>query len=265
MASSRFLIRSVDRDKDIYPSASNFKVNLGDVIPKVTLIKAVNLTLPMTLYNITDKNNSLTFEMNELPFWVFRLAPGKYSGSEIREKLRQWFDSYVNDCMWIQYDDNLGKMKFVYQRTDYWATLNFDVKNSIADILGYKRVTKHWDANELESDYYTWLAENLFDTTGGVRLIYITVDFLDTTNSLISTDEDLNVDLFIAVPIQWDKEVISVRPTDLLNNSVEFLKPKMIQSIHFKVLTYHDGSPHIADFHGIDWFIELFFDNPLQN
>lgn len=260
MSSSRFLIRSIDRDKSVYPSASNFKVNLGDVIPKVTLIKAVNLTLPMSLYNITKHNNHFRFKEIDFAWQDKLLEPGKYSGADIRQALRDKFHEWYPDMMWIKWDEKTGKMGFQIQSTDRLFDIDLDVSNSIADVLGYKHEMIHLTVENFRID-----AENIFDTTGGVRLIYITVDFLDTTNSLISTDEDLNVDLFIAVPIQWGEEVISVRSSDLLNNSVEFLKPKMIQTIHFKVLTYHDGSPHIADFHGIDWFIELFFDNPLQN
>lgn len=262
---SRFLIRSIDRDQEAYPDVCNFSINLGDIVESVTLIKAVNLTLPMTLYNITDKNNSLSFQMYAHALWFFHLAPGKYSGSEIREKLRNWFDSYMQDCMWIQFDDNVGKMKFVMNKQDYWATLNFDINNSIANILGYTKESHHWDADQTEEDYYVWPAPSLFDTTGGVRLMYIMCDFNEVTNSLISTDEDLNTDLFIAIPIVWEQSVVSYNAQELMNNSIEFLKPKMVQTIHFTILTYHNGKPHIADFHGMNWFIELYFDNPLYN
>lgn len=263
MSSSRFLIRSIDRNKTAYPSASDFLINLGDVVDKVTLIKSVNITIPMSIYNITKNNRCWEFKYGNDAYRKFYINNGKYDIDDIIKEIKDIVnDGYGFIIIDTKFKDKIGKMSIQWNKVDVETKVhfNFNVPNSIADVLGYDHIEYI-----LQTDGFWLDAPRMFDPTGGVRLIYLLVDFLDTTNSLISTDEDLNTDLFIALPIQWNLDITYYGSQDLINNSVEFIKPKMIQSIHFKLMVYYNGRPSFVDLNGHDWFIELFFDTPLMN
>lgn len=264
MTSSRFLIRSIDRNKDIYPSASDFSINMGDVVHQTNLIKAVSLTLPMSFYNITQHNNKWACRFVHGLIWQHNeIDPGFYTGDEIRTLFIEK-SLYDNDpIMDVYWHPNSQYLSIWAPDNGEWTECDFSMNGTIAAVIGI--APEHYHIVN-EEGALRWIPNiSIFDTTGGVRLVYILVDFLDTTNSLISTDEDLNTNLFIAIPIQWEQNTTSYGAEELINNSVEFLKPRTIQTIHFTLMIYYHGKPHIVDLNGMDWFIELFFASPLED
>jgi hypothetical protein len=84
--STRIVVDSRDRNRQIYPNPNNYVIDLDYDIKEVTAMHIVTQDVPLSLYNITMNNNKIKVIMNGEAF-IFEVPPGNYDAFDLATTL----------------------------------------------------------------------------------------------------------------------------------------------------------------------------------
>ena len=110
-------IHSEDRDILKYPSPSNFTINLPEKIEQIKSLQIMNMAIPMTIYNFSEKNFNTKFyvslESNPSKEYLITIDDGHYCAEELVEKIEQKLNSIVNCTFDVKYNNTTQKITII--------------------------------------------------------------------------------------------------------------------------------------------------------
>ena len=79
---TRVVVDSRDRNMDIFPNPSQYEIELQDEIDEIVSVELCTAQIPLTSYNISDKNNSLI--VNDV---TYNIPKGNYTGASLASQI----------------------------------------------------------------------------------------------------------------------------------------------------------------------------------
>jgi hypothetical protein len=127
-------INSKDR---ISGTSSDFEISFSDLQLTSSedsdlYLQLVDCVIPNSFYNINTNNNQ--FELNST---VLTISPGNYNIKELISELNTQIKS-VDTHLTASYNSITSIVK-IHHNSSHTSTLNFDVDNSIHDVLGFEK------------------------------------------------------------------------------------------------------------------------------
>ncbi len=80
-------VRSIDRDRDLFPSSARFLVQLQNELAGVRGAAVTQLRVPLTEPAVNSRNQALNFEVDGLGTFQAIVPTGSYNGRELAEEL----------------------------------------------------------------------------------------------------------------------------------------------------------------------------------
>jgi hypothetical protein len=182
-----FLVDSADRDKNAYPTPSEYVVDFTTPFHNVIGFEVVHASIPRTMYNIDVINNSITFfiHTNDFDLTSFNatmavtthVTPGEYTIQTLAPELTRAMTMYVNN------NPNMPYVSITAESTtnppDVNSTLRFKCpypffmvmgSSTIAESLGFDTFTQKSEADA------PWLSKRYEAPLPEIRQLYHSVD-----------------------------------------------------------------------------------------
>lgn len=186
-----FLVNSKDRDKEAYPTPSEYVVDFTTPFTNVVGLNVIDAAIPRTMYNIDQYNNTLyyfihtsNYDMNEISEAMFQkttLDPGDYTIQTLVDTLNNSLfmpvNSNISSCNVFITASTLSNPPDVKNRIQFDCPypFMFDMKRStIAESLGFDLFVQTSETlkSDLMKDYVPFLI-NTYPTITDSNVIQI--------------------------------------------------------------------------------------------
>ncbi len=139
-----FIVDSRMRDRDRYPNANLFTLNIP-IISNVVMIELTSAIIPQTSYNITTRNDTIVFrDATSGPWKTVTITPGFYTITTLRTTLKTQMEA-ISPSITYTIVELVDKSKI--QITTDQMTLQLNVaESSILETLGFTQTTNYTGA-----------------------------------------------------------------------------------------------------------------------
>lgn len=228
MQTHHLYLSSIDRE-----DSNSDPANCRITISKALSPKCISLSfamVPCTWYNITSRNNQ--FEVDATTYTV---PPGCYTLSDLMQAIA---DLLVAFHVSVSYDDTASRM--IIATTDPFININFNVSNSIASKIGFKKIL-YSDAQSYTSSFVPKLYENS---------IFISINNIQS-GCITSQNKNIQNSTFI-VPVNVNKSEI----LQFYQHSQFNLTPKVHDTVNYFDVRFYDDSGYLLENLG-EWSLML--------
>ena len=172
VTSSHFLIRLADRNDYWSTSPSKFTINLQKPL-KGSKAQISFCQIPNTYYNITTNNNSFNAGLGASVATNYQITPGNYTLNDLMIAIQNILAPLGTISVTF---DTITELMTISNSVNF--SLNFNVSNSIAKVLGFNPQISYSNA----LSFISYQVPKLFDSS-----IYISCNFcthIQTTSSI---------------------------------------------------------------------------------
>jgi hypothetical protein len=236
---TRVVFDSRDRNTQIFPTPSQYEIELPDDIEEVTSVELVVADVPLKAYNISNNNNKL--KINER---IVEIPPGEYNGTSLAYGIQQLLNDIFNEIQTFTINYNSTQDKIIIS-SDSGFTIK-PVANSINKVLGLDNATTYNsdNRNNLTPPFRVNLSDN--------RYIIMNMDQVSLNNSS-------NTILHKSFAV-LNNSMGSLNYINATSKIIKYLNPPIARLYKVR-LTFRDYYGNLYDFQNHENRIEVIFES----
>lgn len=239
---TRIIIDSSSRDKNLFPNPNNYQIDFEDDINDIIKAKLIYFDSPDTSYLINNNFNIITIILSSTEY-IIELSSGNYSVSELNTEIQNKLNTALGSGI-ITVSYNTIKDKYIFTSSSNTFIIKFlNVTNNVSTLLGFEN--KNYNStlisglNTIEAPYRKNFEYNNY-----------IVMYIDQFDLLKSINSNLNKS-FAVIPKQYN--ILK------LNDDIDYVKnfnPYIPKLTKLRVKFYDKyGNPY--DFQNMDHRFEI--------
>ena len=136
---------------------------------KANRIRIAHMEIGNTIYNVTNRNNAVNLDGS-----LVNITPGNYNMTDLLNQIESEFNSSNSDTFDISFSDSSSKITIVDSTKN--CTLDFDVDNSLADLIGFDRNSTYTGSDTYIGSFPADLNAPIFVYIDSVSSNFVTSD-----------------------------------------------------------------------------------------